>query len=611
MSDLRTRILIDLGGNLEQRAQRYSGVLDRFSKTGQRSLGALSRSAQAASHGLDRIGNRYTAVLTGAAGLGTAKVVMDLEDRFVRLGIQANADAGAIDHLKEKIYQAARAPEIRLDPGEITGAIEEIIEKTGDLKFAEQNIHNIGLAISATGAAGKDIGGIMSEFQKMGIIDPKQVLEALDTLNVQGKEGAFTLQNLANLGPRVVTAYTATGRGGVQAIREMGAALQVIRQGTGSSEMAATAFEALMRTMADAAKVKQLYKGGIKVFDEKEMAAGKEVLRPINELMVEIVTKTKGRQTLLSKVFDAEAIRAFNAAASEFKRTGSVELLDKFMDVHSDGSTTIQDSARAAQTANRSLRTLYVAWEQFADSKLTKPIQDMAGILNSLDQETVDRWLKLGTGLALSLGGMVIANQAIKFGRSAWGMGRWILTGGKGGKEGAGGLGGAAGGFGDAVPVYVVNGPSSIWPGSGGGPAGSTAVAVASRFAWAGPLIPIVGTAIAVEASQAAGKALARAEAQGSSSKKLLALRGRQMVMGGGQDSFQVRTIDQELTRRLYGKTLTPSHPQEQPLRGEVVVKVRAERGTEARTDMVRSSHGRGLDLQAETEVGKASGGVW
>lgn len=608
MSDLRTRILIDLGGNLEQRAQRYSGVLDRFSKTGQRSLGGLSRSAQAASNGLDRIGNRYTAVLTGAAGLGAIKMAAEHHARMTQLGVDASISAEAVEKLNQKIFETARQPDIRIDPTELLTAVEEIVKATGDLPFAERNLRNLGLVMRATAATGSDVGAMVTELQKLDkAASPENIMLALDVFNVQGKAGAVALRDLAHVGPRVFAAYASMRKGADPAtfVRELGAALQTIKGGTGNVEQAATSFEALMRVFSDKKRIEMFKKAGIQVFDPKALKAHREELRPINELMAEIIAKTKGRVTLLDKLIpDAEAKRALTVS-------NLTENLRNYYQVEADGSVTTGDAARNAKELTAALTSLHTSWTKFANNNLTGPITTLADTLNSLDQETVDRWLKLGTGLALSLGGLVIANQAIKFGKETFGLGRWILTGGKGGKEGAGGLGGAAGGFGDAVPVYVVNGPSSIWPGSGGGPAGSTAAAVASRFAWAGPLIPIVGTAIAVEASQAAGKALARAEAQGSSSKKLLALRGRQMVMGGGPDSFQVRTIDQELTRRLYGKTLTPSHSQEQPLRGEVVVKVRAERGTEARTDMVRSSHGRGLDLQAETEVGSVGRGVF
>lgn len=452
MAELNTKINIDAGGNFSRQMRQYEKNWTRFSKTGQRQMGMLKRSVHVVGNGIDRLGNRYTALLTGAAGIGTANFVIGLERRFTRLGIQADISADKVDGLKQKIFDISRAPDIRVDPAEITSAIEAIVEKTGDLEFAENNIRNIGLAIQATGAEGKAIGEIMAEFQKMGIVIEKDVLTAIDTLNVQGKQGAFTLQNVAALGPRVVTAYTSMGRTGIPAIKEMGAALQVIRQGTGSAEMAATAFEALMRTLGDADKVKMLQQGGIKIFDPTALEEGREVLRPINEIIREIIQRTGGKKTLLSEVFDAEAMRAFNASAAEFQRTGTVESLDKFMNVQADGKATMDDSARAAGDAAAAMDSLFSAWKQFADANLTQHIQSLADAIGSLDPETVDKLIKAAVYGVSALGGVFVAKKVAGLGRDMKGMSDFVR--GKGAKTGGSGLGGMMDGV---TPVYVVN----------------------------------------------------------------------------------------------------------------------------------------------------------
>ncbi|AVI04957.1 tail tape measure protein [Alteromonadaceae phage B23] len=465
MSEMKASVALNLTGNFEQRAQRNARALGAFSRSSERQLGRVRRSAQMVGRGLDAMGNRYTALITGAAGIGTLRSLTRMEERFTRLGIQANKSEEEMEGLRRKIFETARAPDIRVDPSQITSAIESIVEKTGDLEFAQENIRNIGLAISATGAAGQNIGEIMAEFQKMDIKDSAEILRVLDTLNQQGKQGAFTLQNLASLGPRVVTAYTAMGREGAGAIKEMGAALQVIRMGTGSSEMAATAFEALLRTLQNADKVKALQKGGIQVFDPKELEKGRQVLRPINELMVEIIQAVDGRTTRLSSVFDAEAMRAFNAAAGEFQRTGSINSLEKFMDVHGDGSATMNDSARAADTMAGAMRNLTSAWTNFADENMTGAVQSAADALNSLDQETVDRWLKIG-GIALGGLGVAVGGRFLgKLGSDYLNAGRRVLGRGRGGVAGA--LGGAVSGA-APIPVYVVNLPGAGLGGGGG-----------------------------------------------------------------------------------------------------------------------------------------------
>lgn len=481
MSEMKASVALNLTGNFEQRAERYGRAVGQFSRTSERQLGRVRRSAQMLGRGLDAMGNRYTALITGAAGIGTLRALTQMEERFTRLGIQANKSEEEMEGLRRKIFETARAPDIRVDPSQITSAIESIVEKTGDLEFAQENIRNIGLAISATGAAGQNIGEIMAEFQKMDIKDSGEILRVLDTLNQQGKQGAFTLQNLASLGPRVVTAYTAMGREGAGAIQEMGAALQVIRMGTGSSEQAATAFEALLRTLQNADKVKSLQRGGIQVFDPEELEKGRQVLRPINELMVEIIQAVDGQTTRLSSVFDAEAMRAFNAAAGEFMRTGSVNSLEKFMDVQGDGSATMNDSARAADTMAGAMRNLTSAWTNFADDNLTGSVQSAADALNSLDQETVDRWLKIG-GIALGGLGLAVGGRFLgKLGSDVFSAGRKVLGRGRGGVGGA--LGGVVSGA-APIPVYVVNQPGLGGPGGSGrrSPRGGGAAARSRRI---------------------------------------------------------------------------------------------------------------------------------
>lgn len=475
MTELRTSLVIDLAGNLQRKAREFTSALGGMSSQGSRHLLTLKATADASGRSLDLIGNRYSAFLSGG-GLGLAMRSVGLfETRLTRLGIAGKIGDDQLRGLKNRLFEISQEKGIRVDPSETLAAIEAIVEKTGDLQFAEDNIRNIGMAISATGASGMDVGGMMAEFQKMGIKGSQDVLRAIDVLNVQGKEGAFTLENLAALGPRVISAYTASGRGGVQSLREMGAALQMIRQGTGSSEMAASAFEATMRTLTDPQKIKQLKAlSGIDVFDAKKLAEGHRVLRPINELMTEIIQKTKGDVTKLGLIFDAEAMRAFNAAAGEFQRTGKLEALDRYFRVTADGVQTMEDSQRAAKTYAGAVNALGAAWNQFADSNLAGPVQGLADAINSVEPNSVQRWLSIARNMALMIGGLVLLQKV-----------KGLFSGG--GAAGVGGAGGPA-----PIPVYVVNGPGMPGTGPGGAAGGGSRIA---RLAGAAQGLAFAGTA--------------------------------------------------------------------------------------------------------------------
>lgn len=494
---LRTSLIIDLAGNLATRARQYARELGGLSAAGQRHMRALSGVAASAGRGIDAMGNRYTGLVTGVGASLMLKNVTDTQLRMVRLGITANSSRAKMSELKQEIYDVAQAPDIRVDPSQITSAVESIMEKTGDLKFAQENIRNIGLALQATGADGGAIGDIFSEFQKQGIKAPQQVLRAIDTLNEQGKEGAFTLANLASLGPRVVTAYTALGRSGVGAMKEMGAVLQVIRQGTGSSEQAATAWEAMLRTFSDKDKVKALGKHGVQVFDPEELKKGREVLRPANELMLDIIKAAKGKATNLSTIFDAEAIRAFNAILGEIQRNGSPETLNSLLQVNGDGASLIRDSAEAANTAAGAMTNLRTAWGQFADRKLTEPIQKAADLLNNLGRDDTQKLLDYASKGAMAVGGLILARKGYGAYRGLRDM--------FGGGAAAGTAGGSAGGIAGLrlpLPVYIVNSQMSLLPGQlGGTPDGPARGAGRAIPARGGRWAKLAGRATAVAAA--------------------------------------------------------------------------------------------------------------
>lgn len=460
MTDIKTSIVVDLAGNLVRKSKQYTNSIKGFSKKGQQHISGLNRAVKLAGNNIQRLGNRYTALATGAGAVGVGRMLVSHERRLTRLGIQANVTSEQIDKLNKKIFQTASAPDIRIDPGHILSAVEAIVEKTGDLEFAESNIRNIALAIGATGAEGGAIGEIFAEFQKMGIKAPKKVLEAIDTLNVQGKAGAFTLKNIAAMGSRTITAYTSLGRTGVPALREMGAALQVIRQGTGSSEQATTAWEALLRTMTDPVKLKKLQDGGIKIFDPEELKKGREQLLPINEIMIDLIKKSKGRATVLGQIFDAEAMKAFNASLAEFNRTGQVESLNKFMNVQADGTATLNDSKRAADDASAALSSLLTILKDFADDNLTGAIQSVADAVNSISPENIKRIVTVLAGGAAAFIGLSLAASGL---RNLKTLGS-VFRGSKGK-----GAGSSIPGLGAGIqPVYVVNFPGASLPDVGG-----------------------------------------------------------------------------------------------------------------------------------------------
>ncbi|EGR1122861.1 hypothetical protein EFU41_00900 [Vibrio cholerae] len=414
----------------------------------------MRRSVDKMGEGIDNLGNQWTALASGAAGAGSAVVVMGLEERYERLGIQAGKTKEEMAQLRAEMFATSQQSDIRVDQGEMLSAVEKIVEKTGDLKFAQENMANIGRVMQATGAAGVDVGEMFADMsQKFGLKNSEDVLSAIDTLVVQGKAGAFTLQNLAAEGASVSAAYAAMGRTGPKAVQEMGAMLQIARMGSGSAAEAASAMESVLADIT--ANYEGIEKLGIQVFDEEALARGEKKFRDLPSIVKEIMEETNSDITEYSQLFGDEAMRFMKVLASDDGKTA----FNSFLDISGDGTSVLQDSARAAQTANAAMMSLKTAWMSFADDKLAEPIADLADAINSLEPETLEKALTGATALAGTLG-------AVWAGKKAYGMGKSVVDFVRGSKGEGGDMPNLP--TGDVMKVYVTNMPADGFGGLGG-----------------------------------------------------------------------------------------------------------------------------------------------
>lgn len=462
---LVTDIVINLAGNLATKSRQYSQSMSQFAANNQRAMNMLKMSTAAAGRGIDAMGSRYVALGAAVAGGATVKGYAELDRRISRIAIAADISRDKAKELKDEINAVSNTKGIRIDPSEATAAVEEILTKTGDLEYAIANLPNIAAVIQATGAGGTEVGGIFTEFKKLAIDSSEAAMRAIDTLNLQGKQGAFTLGNMAKEGPKIFAAYAATGRQGASAVTELGAALQIIRQGVGSDAEAVTAFESIIRDLTRPDTVKKLKQlGNIDVFDPEQLKQGKEVMRSLPALIEEIVTKSGGLSSKLADLnLTDEAKRALKPVIAEFVQTGDVKAFDEFLKLSGDGSTTLNDAAVAAGDFAASLQLVSNSWSQFANQQLTEPIAELADAINSLEPAAVQNWLETGKNIALVVGGLVAVKKGID--AVKWTKGVWDAA--KPSKGGAGGLGGAMADLG-ATPVYVVNMPGSGMGGMSG-----------------------------------------------------------------------------------------------------------------------------------------------
>ena len=381
-----------------------------------------------------------TAAKMGGFGLSlgagmAVKNLIDYQARLVRLGTAADMTDAQLASMKKSIFDVATAPDIKVDPSQITSAIEEIVQRTGDLDFATKSIKTLGLVIQATGGEnGSSIGGLAAEFNKLNM-STTDMTATLDVLNKQGKSGAFTLDMFANMGPRLFSAYAPLRGITASTAKELGASMQIIMKGAGSYEQATTTFEAATRELSDPAKQKALKKLGIDVRD----VTTKE-FRPMSAILQDIVARGKelGNLDQFGSIMGGEAMRAVNA----FKTYGNG--FQGLMNVTGNGSSLTADAAKNAATLKANLGNLQSSFMKFADKNLTKPLEILTNLLNKLSENPKAVEKMFGT-IAIGLG----AIAAVKIGSNVIGL----VNGFRQMKGGAG-----LGSIGKGVQqVYVVN----------------------------------------------------------------------------------------------------------------------------------------------------------
>jgi hypothetical protein len=448
---------------------RFGGQLKKTNKQ----LRETGKAAHVADKALDSMWARGGA-LAGGLGLSmTVRNVGNLQERFTRLGIQARKTRDEMTDLRHQIEETALNERIRVDPDLILGAVEKIVEKTGNLELAKQNLDSIGFAISATGAAGEDIGSLVADiFEKMGEAD---ALNALDLLIKQGKEAAFPLKALAQYGPRATAAYAALGRTGSGALTEMGALLQIAYMGTGEAAMASTSLEALTRDIVSNSE--EIQGLGVTVWDEEALARGEKKVRSVPELLHDVLTATGGdiERIVKSGAFTDPSMSILKVLLGEEGQ----RKLDLLLNIKGDGAELMSDSAEKAKDFNNSMGAVITQWNKFATDRLTGPMNAVANLLNAVNS---GNWETLFTGLTYAAGALSVAVAARGIyktgrwiGRGAKWAGRLVGIGKKGGQKG-GALSEVLGGA-NAMPVEVIN-----WPGGLGlGARGSAGAAARGR----------------------------------------------------------------------------------------------------------------------------------
>ena len=396
----------------------------KLQKWGAQVRGDLSRAMRGAFGGLTSI-----AGFAGLAGISiAAKQVVEFEKRLTRLGIAARLPTGEMALLRRQIMETAVA--MAQDPDELLLGIEKFVSLTGDVAGARDAMASFAKVATATGSSVEDITTSAAAMSQNMHIAGGEMEQAFSILLTQGKEGAVELRDMAQLLAGLTPQFAQFGKTGTAGLADMGAMLQVMRRGFGTSSEAATGLQALMTAVAkNAGKIQG---AGIKVFDTGP--GGVKRMRELDDIVFALIEKTKGNPLLLQKLLGRqEAV----AAVLPLMAAGRAEF-DKMAAAGADSNEVAKDFATYMDSAAGKTAKAGAAIKKTFSDLLAKHIGTIArafeAVANAIKMIADHKWEALGV-LAMFKGGSF-------FGGLGGAMG--ALGGGAGG----GGLGGAAAGGG-------------------------------------------------------------------------------------------------------------------------------------------------------------------
>ena len=433
MADIKTGILLFLKDKFSQEIKGAGAATQKFAST---AMSAVNKVDKAFSGVAAKLGALGVSLSLGAA----SNQIIDMDARLTRMGMTADASAEQVNKLKQKIFEAAQDPNIKIDPSKVIDALDVVMTKTGNLEYVEDNIKNIAVALQATGETGESIGDVFSEFQKFGY-SASSISQLMDDMVKQGDQGEYTFGKFAKTAKAVLSAYSPIGNS-VEDTKKLGAVMQILISGTKNEEAAVTSLDAIMSELADPQKQEKLGLIGVAVRD----STGK--FRDLADIMQDTlaVAEKEGNADFLGEIFgmsSMKAVRAFQQYGKNYK---------KLTDDLGDTTGALEaKSNRMAGTMKANLQNLQTTFLKFADTNLAKPLEKLNDLLSYLS-ENPERMEKVFNTIKWGLGGIV----AIKGLSKVAGLISSISNGINGFKSGKAELSFGAGGT-SGMPVYVTN----------------------------------------------------------------------------------------------------------------------------------------------------------
>lgn len=494
-------------------------------------------------------------------GIGVGKIVMDsarLDKSLTQIGQTAGEGTDKVKTLRKELF--SMAGESGQGVENLRDGFNVLVQSGLNMKESRATLDGINVAMSVTGAQAHTLAGglsVASTAFQFDLSKPGMALQLLDKMTVAGRLGNAELENLSDIFARVGVNAKSGNMGFDQTLGFIEALSRVERQ----PERLATLADSTLRVFTNLRYMADAQKGtGVKFFDAK--GARRDVFAVLGDIKkkYDTLTTDKQRAVFIQKAFgkaDLDTVKGIKTLLQGDNLTKAGEFTSQ---ISKASGTLRKDFDEATRNLVDQTGRMGAKLREAADGFVTPINKALAEYMKFIMADKKDGGLGLDGKKMILGGGALIAGTALTArygGKAISGMADKLLK--KGGSTAAGVAEGKALQYAAGVtPVFVVNADAiggGIVNATTAGTAGAAATSGISGMAAAGTAaLPALLAALVGGGSIFAGKKLSEYQATNMSTKGLQDLRARQMVMGGGPNTFQVKTIDAELARRSWSQ---------------------------------------------------------
>lgn len=497
-------------------------------------------------------------------GMGVGKIVMDaahLDKSLTQIGQTAGASSKDVGALRAELFRMGRLSGQGID--DLKDGFNVLVQSGLNMKEARSTLDGVNIAMAVTGSNANTLAAgltVAAQAFQFDLSKPGQALELLDKMTVAGRLGNAELENLSQIFARTGINAQAAGLDFNKTLGFIEALSKVERQ----PERLATLADSTLRVFTNMNYMKSAQRGtGIRFYDKDEKRRDPlQVLGDIKKKYDGLKTDLQ-RDNFVSAAFgkaDIDTIKGLRTLLA----SNNLDEVGKATGLIKDASGTLKrDFGAATRNLVDQFGMLKNDIRSFSDD-LVKPMNEILGQWIQFMRDSKENG-------GLGMDGKKMAATALAIGGGTYALskigGKYLPTwaqsklGSLNASTARGVAEGTALKYAGVTPVFVVNadaiGGSNAAVADGGKiikDAATTVPGWVAAMPGAAGLssIPAAVAGLIALGSIKSGKALAEYQASNMSTKGLQDLRSRQMVMGGGPNSFQVKTIDAELARRSW-----------------------------------------------------------